>query len=56
MNELVASIGNDNGKMHVEKLINAYAWDNIIIVKFDGEETAGIEKKHNLIFVNKKLT
>ncbi len=56
MNELVASIGNDTGKMHVEKLISSYSWDNIIIVKFDGEEFAGIEKKHKLISVNKNLT
>lgn len=38
MNELVACISDDVGKAHVEKLMKAVQWDNVILVKGNDSE------------------
>ncbi len=53
MNELVACIGNDSGKAHVEKLIGSFDWDNIILVRIENAEIK-TGKKHTTIAANPK--
>ncbi len=55
MNELVACIGNDSGKAHVEKLIDSFKWDNVILVRIDNAEIR-TDKKLSTITANPKNT
>lgn len=55
MNELIACIGNDSGKAHVEKLIGSLEWDNVILVRIDDAEIK-TEKKHTTITASPKNT
>ncbi|MDP2749620.1 MAG: hypothetical protein Q8O89_02185 [Nanoarchaeota archaeon] len=50
MNELIACLGNDSGKPHVEKLIGSFSWDNIIIIQ--SEENIVLNAKKGSAVVN----
>ena len=58
---LITTCDNDAGKMHVEKLIDAYDWKEIIIVSGDAKISeglslkGGLEKKMQFITVNLKM-